>query len=36
MNAEISFTSPKTNPVLSEYKDIKHEIDANVLAQPAF
>tara|TARA_B110001450_G_scaffold227947_1_gene227595 strand:+ start:444 stop:623 length:180 start_codon:yes stop_codon:yes gene_type:complete len=36
MNAEVSIKNPKTTELLNEYKDKKHEIDANVLAQPAF
>ena len=36
MNAEVSIRNPKTTELLNEYKDKKHEIDANVLAQPAF
>ena len=36
MNAEVSIRDPKTTELLGGYKDKKHEIDLNVLAQPAF
>jgi len=32
MNSEVSIRIPKTDELLGEYKDKKHEIDSNVLA----
>ena len=36
LNSEVSLRTPKQNELLNEYKEISHELDPNVLAQPSF
>jgi hypothetical protein len=36
LNSEVSVRTTKQNDLLNQYKEVNHEIDQNVLAQPAF